>query len=81
MTIQLELPDALLLRGDSAESLARRSRFLLAAKFFELGDISSGQAAIMCGLNRIEFLAETARLGVPAADLDSAELANELRNA
>ena len=50
----------------------------LALKFFERGQLTSGQAAVMCGLNRVDFLFEASRQGVPVADLDGAELDREL---
>jgi predicted HTH domain antitoxin len=53
----------------------------LAVKFFEVGKLSSGQAARMCGMNRVDFLLELGRLGIPVADLSGAELQEELRNA
>jgi hypothetical protein len=43
--MQIELPDVLLLRTKDREAVMRRSRFLLALKYFELGEMSSGQAA------------------------------------
>jgi predicted HTH domain antitoxin len=80
-TIELQVPDALLLEGGgSLKDLTVRSQILLAAKFFELGKLSSGQAAEMCGMNRVDFLFELGRLGVPVADLDPEELQEEARN-
>ena len=74
-TIQLRVPDALLL--DPLQSLAaveRRSQFLLALKYFELGELSSGQASQMCCMSRAVFLIESSRHGVPVADLSSEEM-------
>jgi predicted HTH domain antitoxin len=80
--IELQLPDTLLLNaGGSLEDLTRTSQFLLAVKFFEVGKLSSGQAARMCGMNRVDFLLELGRMGIPVADLSGAELQEELRNA
>jgi len=79
--IELQVPDALLLEdGGSLKDLAAQSQLLLAAKFFELGRLSSGQAAEMCGMNRVDFLFELGRLGIPVADLNPEELQEELRN-
>ncbi len=77
-TIQLALPDVLLL--DPLQTLAgveRRSQFLLALKYFELGELSSGQAARMCGLGRTAFLLEAGRLGVAVAELSPEEFDSE----
>ncbi len=57
--------------------MQQRSRLLLAMKFFELGELSSGQAAEMCGLSRVGFLFEAGKLGVPVAELSDDELAGE----
>jgi len=74
-TIQLDLPDSVLLAaGQSPEEFAREAKFLLALKLFELGRISSGQAADLCELPRVEFLFRAGRLKVPVADLDDQEL-------
>jgi hypothetical protein len=81
-TIQLQVPEALLLQsGEGRGALEKRSQFLLALKFFELGELSSGQAAAMCGCSRVVFLMEAARSGVPAADLSDDELTLEFSHA
>ena len=76
-TLQIELPAALLLHARYEEALKERSRFLLALKYFELAELSSGQAAAMCGMSRAAFLLEAARHGVPATELSGAELRRE----
>jgi hypothetical protein len=49
--IQVQLPDSLFLKpGTTVADLQNRSQFLLALKFFELAELSSGQAAQMCGM-------------------------------
>lgn len=81
-TIQLVVPEVLLL--DPTQSMAgleRRSQFLLALKYFELGELSSGQAAQMCGLSRPAFLLEAGRYGVAVAELDQDELEAEFAHA
>jgi predicted HTH domain antitoxin len=81
-TIQLQVPEALLVQsGEGRGALQKRSQFLLALKFFELGELSSGQAAAMCGLSRVAFMMEAARNGVPVADLSTDELAQEFSHA
>jgi hypothetical protein len=81
-TIQVQVPDTLLLPpGSSLATLEKRSQFLLALKFFELGELSSGQASQMCGLSRAAFLTEASRLGVPVGDLSPEEMDDEFSNA
>lgn len=78
-TITLELPESLFWHGvPSAAAVEQRSRLLLALKYFELGEITSGQAAAMSGVSRVAFLHEASRHGVPVADLDDDELKEEL---
>ena len=75
--VEIAIPDSLLLHSKDLASLQLRSRFLLAMKFFELGELSSGQAAEMCGLSRVGFLFEAEKQGVPVAELSDDEHAGE----
>ena len=79
-TVAVNVPDALLLHT-SDEELARQSQFLLALKFFELGRVTSGQAAEMCGMNRVDFLVAASQTGTPVADLNEEELRREIHDA
>jgi predicted HTH domain antitoxin len=73
-TINIELPESLLLStGQSQEEFVREAKLLLALKLFELGRLSAGRAAELCGMNRFDFLLLAGRSGVPVADLDDAE--------
>jgi predicted HTH domain antitoxin len=81
-TIALEIPESLLWQtGESTEQLRTRAQFLLALKFFELGQITSGQAAELSKLSRVEFLFKASEHGVAVADLDETELAKEVARA
>ena len=80
-TLEIDFPPTLLLHAKDAAALQERSRFLLALKYFELGELSSGQAAKMCGMGRVRFLTEAARCGVPAVDLAGEELEQEFADA
>jgi hypothetical protein len=81
-TISLEIPESLLWQtGESTADLKARAQFLLALKFFELGQMTSGQAAKLSGLTRIEFLFKAGEHGVPVADLDENDLAKEAARA
>ena len=61
--------DILLSLGLSAEEFSEEARLLLAAKLYELGRLTSGQAARFCGKGRVEFLMSLSRLGVSACNL------------
>ncbi|HEX2574673.1 MAG TPA: UPF0175 family protein [Polyangia bacterium] len=77
-TLHIDLPESLLLAtGQSREEFIRDAKFLLAVKLFELGRLSSGRAAEVAEMNRIDFLLAVSRLGVPIADLDEEEMERE----
>ena len=77
-SITIELPENVLLStGQSQEDFVREAKFLLALKLFELGRISSGRAAELSGMNRVDFLLTAGRMGVPVADLEGDELERE----
>ncbi|MDB6119738.1 MAG: hypothetical protein JWO08_3519 [Verrucomicrobiaceae bacterium] len=75
-TLDIDFPATLLLHSKDADALRERSRFLLALKFFELGELSSGQAAQMCAMGRVQFLDEAARCGVPAVEFTGEEFSD-----
>ena len=73
-TLAIDLPICLTLQGKSRTELEQRSKFLLALKYFELGEITSGQAAQMAGMGRVAFLNEASRNGVAVIDMDEEEM-------
>lgn len=81
-SLSIEFPENVLIAcGWSREEFIRESKVLLVAKLFELGRLSSGKAAELCGLSRPEFLLTMGRLDVPVADLDDSELEREFSDA
>ncbi len=56
-------------------------RFMAAAKLYELGRLSSGQAAKLASLERVEFLYRLAQIGVPAINLRDEEIDAEIQAA
>jgi predicted HTH domain antitoxin len=57
------------------------AKLAMAMKLFEMKRLSSGMAAMLIGMSRIEFLGELHRYGVPMIDLDQNELAQDISNA
>jgi predicted HTH domain antitoxin len=55
--------------GLSPDQFSEEAKFLLAAKLYELGKLTSGQAARLCGKGRVEFLLALPRAGVPISNL------------
>lgn len=81
-TISIELPESLLATsGQSEEEFVKEAKFLLALKLFEMGRLSSGRAAEICDVPRLDFLLRAGRMGVPVVDLDGDELDREFADA
>lgn len=77
MTIQYG-DDVLFSLGLSQSEFAEEARFLLAAKLYELGRLTSGQAAALCGKRRVDFLLSLPRVGVPISNLKPEDADDEI---
>ncbi|MBS0617293.1 MAG: UPF0175 family protein [Spirochaetes bacterium] len=76
--ISIELPDTVLLSmGGSLEKLKDESTLLLASQLFAKGYLSSGQAAAICKMTRIEFLTLMSKWNIPVADIEPDEMQSE----
>lgn len=73
-----DLPEAL---GETPEEFEQELKFLVAAKLYELGRISSGRAAELAGLDRGEFLNNLGRYRIPVFNYSLEELEREIREA
>jgi predicted HTH domain antitoxin len=51
------------------EEFDAEAKLLLAAKLYDLGKLSSGQAAGLCGKGRVDFLLSLPRVGVSITNL------------
>lgn len=63
----------------SETEFSSEARFLLAAKLYDMGKLTSGQAARFCGKGRVAFLLELPRVGVPVSNLQPEDAETELR--
>ena len=78
-TLAIEYDDAVLLSAGLPEKeFNEEARFLLAAKLFEQGRLSSGQAAALCGKGRVEFLHSLPRIGISISNLRQEDAASEV---
>ncbi|MFW9621221.1 MAG: UPF0175 family protein [Macromonas sp.] len=63
------------------EDFAQEAKLAMAAKLFEMKRLSSGMAAQLIGMDRVSFLAQLHRFGVPIIDLGDDELASDVLHA
>ena len=78
-TLAIEYSDEVLLSAGLPErEFNEEARFLLAAKLYELGRLTSGRAAAMCGKGRVEFLCSLPRIGVSISNLRPEDAAGDI---
>ena len=61
----------------SREEFEAEARFAMAAKLFELGRLTTGQAAQLVPMSRYDFIRRISELGAAAIDWDAAEAEGE----
>ena len=76
---QLELDDDLvsLLRQDE-QPLANAAKEMIVLELYRRGDISSGRAAALLGMARVDFIRFASNLGIPFFELTEGEWQAEL---
>lgn len=71
-TVELQLPESVNITGVEI-------KMIVAARLFDLGELSSGQAAKMVGISRREFLESVGKYGVSIFQYDADELDEDLK--
>jgi predicted HTH domain antitoxin len=78
--LQIEYPESWpAAAGSSAERFEDEARMALAMKLYEMGRLTSGQAAQLAGVSRVAFLLNCPQWNVPTVAWDSSELASEFK--
>lgn len=81
-TLSISYPDSLLATLNlSADLFEEEARLALAVKLFELGRLTSGQAAQLAGIPRTAFLLTCSRYGTASVQWDREELETEFGEA
>ncbi|HAX78761.1 MAG TPA: hypothetical protein DCY88_23750 [Cyanobacteria bacterium UBA11372] len=81
-TVQLEIPEEVLISlKETPETIARELQILAAVKLFELGKLSSGRAAQLAGMSRVQFLLLLGQYQVSPFSLSTEELERDVNNA
>ena len=76
-TFEVKIPPELLSYGFQPDDIQNQVTEWLVLSLFKDGRVSSGKAARLLGLTRVEFLALLRRRGMAYIDFSPAELADE----
>ena len=67
--------------SDSPETAGRELRLAAAMKFYEIGRLTSGGAAELAGIPRVEFLSKLRDYSIPTFRLSDDELREDMERA
>ena len=81
-TIELEIPEEVLISlKETPETISQQLQILAAVKLFEMGKLSSGRAAQLAGMSRVQFLNSLGNYKVSPFFLSEQELEQDVQNA
>lgn len=67
--------------GMTQDAFLAELMFMAAAKYYELGRMSSGKAAELAGIGKVVFIHKLAEIGVPILNLDEEHALLEMETA
>lgn len=70
-TVELQLPESVNISSDEI-------KMIVAARLFDLGELSSGQAAKLAGITKRQFIESVGRYGVSIFQYSADELERDL---
>jgi len=74
-TIEIKYPETIpAILNLSPDEFEQEAKFALAVKLYEMGRLTSGQAARLAGVSRAMFLLNCQRYGAASVDWDHAEI-------
>lgn len=80
--LSIPYPEELLLSlKENPAQFEAEARLLLAVKLYELGRVSTGMAARLAGMGRVEFMFALGRFGLSPIGVDANELVEDMQNA
>jgi predicted HTH domain antitoxin len=82
MVLKIEYPETLPdVLQKTKEQFEKDAKMAMAAKLYEMGQISSGIAAKLVGMDRVSFLLNLHHYGIAMIDHAEDELLSEIKNA
>lgn len=77
LTVQVP-EDVLYTLNETKKEFTRKMKLYAAVELYRLQKLSMGKAAELAGMNKVDFLFELGRCGIPAINYDEDDFAEEI---